>query len=217
LDQLHISDIPVLILTHFHADHVDGLPGVTHRRIGQIWISPLASPADEAITVRRNAAQSGIPVRVPAVGSRGSVGDVSWLVLGPSTSHAPVQDTESAEQNDSSLVLAMEVAGVRLLLTGDVEPPGQQAILARGADLRADVLKIPHHGSARQEPAFFAATRARVAIASAGLDNDYGHPAPRTVALARSLGMILLRTDTQGSVAITARDGSLGVVTQRRG
>ncbi|MDF2747637.1 MAG: fold metallo-hydrolase [Propionibacteriaceae bacterium] len=217
LDQLDISDIPVLILTHFHADHVDGLPGVAHRRIGQIWISPLASPADEAITVRRHAAQSGIPVRVPAVGSRGSVGDVSWLVLGPSTSHAPAQDTESAEQNDASLVLAMEVAGVRLLLTGDVEPPGQQAILASGADLRADVLKIPHHGSARQEPAFFAATRARVAIASAGPDNDYGHPAPRTVALARSLGMVLLRTDTQGSVAITARDGSLGVVTQRRG
>ena len=218
LDQLHISDIPVLILTHFHADHVDGLPGVVaHRRIGQIWISPLASPADEAITVRRHAAQLGVPVRVPAVGSRGSVGDASWLVLGPSTSHAPVQGTESADQDDSSLVLAMDVAGVRLLLTGDVEPAGQQAILAGGADLRADVLKIPHHGSARQEPAFFAATRARVAIASAGLNNDYGHPAPRTVALARSLGMILLRTDTQGSVAITARDGLLGVVTQRRG
>jgi competence protein ComEC len=169
------------------------------------------------IIVRRHAAQLGIPVRVPAVGSRGSVGDASWLVLGPSTSHAPVQETESAEQNDSSLVLAIEVAGVRLLLTGDVEPPGQQAILTSGADLRADVLKIPHHGSARQEPAFFAATRARVAIASAGLNNDYGHPAPRTIALARSLGMTMLRTDTQGSVAITARDGSLGIVTQRRG
>ena len=55
-----------------------------------------------------------------------------------------------------------------ILLTGDVEPDGQARLLRCGADLRADVLKMPHHGSARQEPAFFAATGARVAIASAG-------------------------------------------------
>jgi competence protein ComEC len=111
----------------------------------------------------------------------------------------------------------MTVGGLRLLLTGDVEPPGQHAILATGADLRADVLKIPHHGSARQDADFLGATHARVAIASAGLGNDYGHPAPRTIGLVRSLGMTLLRTDTQGSVAITLRDGSIGAVTQRRG
>ena len=145
-----------------------------------------------------------------------TVGDASWVVLGPSSSRPPILDSESEQQDDSSLVLAIQVAGIRLLLTGDVEPPGQQAILSNGADLRADVLKVPHHGSARQEPAFFAATHAKVAITSAGLHNDYGHPAPRTVALVRSLGMILLRTDTQGSVAITVRDGSLGAVAQRR-
>jgi competence protein ComEC len=218
LDQLHISAVPMLILTHFHADHVDGLPGVFfHRRVGEIWISPLASPVNEAVTVQRRAAQAGIPVRVPVVGSQGSVGEATWLVLGPSASRPPIQDSESAEQNDSSLVLLVGIAGIRMLLTGDVEPPGQQAILAGGADLRADVLKVPHHGSARQEPAFFAATHARVAIASAGSQNDYGHPAPRTVALVRSLGMTLLRTDTQGSVAITARDGTVGAVAQRRG
>ena len=77
---------------------------------------------------------------------------------------------------------------LRLLLTGDVEPPGQRASCGSGADLRADVLKVPHHGSSRQDPAFFAATGARLAVASAGLDNDYGHPAPRTVQLVASLG-----------------------------
>ena len=110
----------------------------------------------------------------------------------------------------------VDVAGVRLLLTGDVEPPGQQALLAGGRDLRADVLKLPHHGSARQDPAFFAATGARVAIASAGADNDYGHPAPRTLRLAESLQMTVLRTDQQGAVAITVRDGRLVAATQRR-
>jgi competence protein ComEC len=114
-------------------------------------------------------------------------------------------------------VIMVSIRGLRLLLTGDVEPPGQQAILGDGADLRADVLKIPHHGSGRQVTAFFAATHARLAIASAGQHNDYGHPAPRTVALARSLGMTLLRTDTEGSVAVVERGGELSAVTQRPG
>jgi competence protein ComEC len=109
----------------------------------------------------------------------------------------------------------IQVAGLRLLLTGDVEPPGQQAILGTGADLRADILKIPHHGSARQDPAFFAATHARLAIASVGVHNDYGHPAPRTVQLVRSLGMTLLRTDQNGSVAVRLADHRLAAVTQR--
>ena len=103
---------------------------------------------------------------------------------------------DSPEENDSSLVLLVTAPGVRILLTGDLEPLGQAALLARYAD-QADVLKIPHHGSARQDPAFFAATGARLAIASAGQDNDYGHPAPRTVQLARSHRMTVLRTDEQ--------------------
>jgi competence protein ComEC len=217
LDTLHVSAVPLLILTHFHADHVDGVSGVfAHRRVAEIWTSPLASPAHEEAAVRQLAADRRVPVRVPAVGTQASVGDASWSVLGPSPNRPTFEDSESATQNDASLVITMTVRGLRLLLTGDVEPPGQQAILASGADLRADVLKIPHHGSARQDPDFFAATSARIAIASAGLRNDYGHPAPSTMGLVRGLGMTLLRTDTEGSVAVVVRNGSMGAVTQRR-
>ena len=134
-------------------------------------------------------------------GTSASVGAAELQVLGP-VDHVAVDQDESSKQNDSSLVIMVRSRGLRLLLTGDVEPPGQQAILGTGADLHADVLKIPHHGSAQQDPAFFAATHARLAIASAGVDNDYGHPAPRTVQLVRSLGMTVLRTDQDGSVAV---------------
>jgi competence protein ComEC len=224
LDQLRVAAVPLLMLTHFHADHVDGLSAVlANRKVGEIWTGPLPSPAYEASAVQQQAARRGVPVRVPTVGSEGTVGEASWSVLGPvggppveGSAGPQAEGSESAAENDSSLVVAMKVGGVRLLLSGDVEPRGQQAILASGADLRADVLKVPHHGSARQDAGFIAATHARVAIASAGVDNDYGHPAPRTVALLHSLGMTLLRTDTQGSVAVTLRDGSLGAVTQRR-
>jgi competence protein ComEC len=215
LDRLRIRRVPLLIITHFHADHVAGLTGVLQgRRIGQLWLSPLASPGPLTEMISHQAAHEGIPMNAPLPGTHASVGAAELQVLGPVEHLAGDQD-ESSKQNDSSLVVMVEVRGLRLLLTGDVEPPGQQAILATGADLRADVLKIPHHGSAQQDPAFFAATHARLAIASAGVDNDYGHPAPRTVQLARSAGMTLLRTDQDGSVAVSLDRERLAAATQR--
>ena len=216
LDRLGIRRVPLLIITHFHADHVAGLTGVLrHRRIGQLWVSPLAAPGPLTAMVSHHAAQQRIPVNAPLPGTRASVEEAELEVLGPVYRAGAVDQDESSQQNDSSLVIMVEVRGLRLLLTGDVEPPGQQAILATGADLDADVLKIPHHGSAEQDPAFFAATHARLAIASAGVDNDYGHPAPRTVQLARSTGMTVLRTDQDGSVAVRLDRERLAAVTQR--
>jgi competence protein ComEC len=215
LDRLGISQVPLLIITHFHADHVEGLHGVLqHRRIGQLWVSPIAPPGPLIAIVKEQAARQGIPVNAPLPGTRATVGQAELQVIGPAD-HFAADEDESSKQNDSSLVIMVKTAGLRLLLTGDVEPPGQQAILSAGADLRADVLKIPHHGSAHQDPAFIAASHARLAIASAGVDNDYGHPAPRTVQLVRSLGMTLLRTDQNGSIAVRLRHDRLAAVTQR--
>jgi len=164
--------------------------------------------------VRQQAVQRGISLNAPLPGTRAIVGQAELQVLGP-VNHVIADQGESSKQNDSSLVIMVKTAGVRLLLTGDVEPPGQQAIVSAGVDLHADVIKIPHHGSAQQDPEFIAGTHARLAIASAGLDNDYGHPAPRTVQLVRSLGMTLLRTDQNGSIAICLHHGRLAAVTQK--
>jgi competence protein ComEC len=216
LDELGVRQVPVLMFTHFHSDHITGMPAVFEgRRVGEVWVDPFASPPAGADQVRAEAARREVPVRVPPVGETGQLGDVSWQVLGPVAEHRSVAgEAQSAEENDASLVLMVTVAGLRILLTGDVEPPGQQAIVASGADLRADVLKIPHHGSAQQDPGFIAASHARVAIASEGKDNDYGHPAPRTVRLVQSLGMTFLRTDLDGSVAIVSDGARMRVVTQ---
>ena len=217
LDGLGISRVPLLIITHFHTDHVAGLIGVMqHRAVGQMWVSPLSPAGSVDAEVRRQAMQHRIPLSAPLPGTRASVGQAELDVLGP-ISPVIADEDESSRQNDASLVIMVNTAGLRVLLTGDVEPPGQQAILSTGVDLHADVLKIPHHGSARQDPAFIAASHARLAIASAGLDNDYGHPAPHTVQLIRSLGMTLLRTDQNGSIAVRVRQHRLAAVTQRPG
>ncbi|GAA3615265.1 ComEC/Rec2 family competence protein [Microlunatus ginsengisoli] len=221
LDRLRVRSVPLLVLTHFHADHIGGLTGVLdHRRVGRIWVGPLAPPTAGAAAVRAVARDHGIPVETPRAGTAGRLGPAAWAVLGPLGGGGLAAGTadggsgaESETENNSSLVLAVEVSGIRILLTGDVEPPGQAAMLAAGENVRADVLKVPHHGSARQDPGFLAAVHARLAVASAGRHNDYGHPAPKTVAALAALGTAVLRTDTAGSIAVVVRpDRSLVAV-----
>ena len=84
---------------------------------------------------------------------------------------------DGSTANDASVVLLAEVAGVRLLLTGDVEPAGQAALARALPGLRVDVLKVPHHGSRHQDLAWLASLGASFAVVSVGADNDYGHPA----------------------------------------
>ena len=76
-----------------------------------------------------------------------------------------------------------ETRGVRLLLMGDEETGSQHRLHALFPDLRADVLKVAHHGSAKQDPDLVRGLGARIALVSVGQGNDYGHPSPSALAL----------------------------------
>ncbi|GIH47409.1 competence protein ComEC [Microbispora rosea] len=102
------------------------------------------------------------------------------------------------------------------LLAGDLETEAQEALVRRGLP-RVDVLKVPHHGSSRQAPAFLAATGARAALISVGAVNDYGHPAPLTLRRLRLLGMRPYRTDLSGDIALVATHNGLAVVVRGKG
>lgn len=128
-------------------------------------------------------------------------------VLGPARA---VSGTRS-DVNNNSLVVAVTVGGVRLLLTGDAETEEQLSLLT--APLHADVLKVAHHGSSYQDPAFLDAVAPRIALVSVGAGNDYGHPSPVVLARLTRGGARVVRTDEQGDVAVV-RDaaGHLAVV-----
>ena len=207
LDRLGVRRVPAVVLTHFHADHVDGLPGVLEgRAVGELEVDPLRLPVSGADEVDDWAAASGVPVRVPAYGERDTVGDLTWTVLAP---HRLLSDSP----NDASIVLLVRSRGLRLLLTGDVEPPSQGALLHEQLG-RIDVLKVPHHGSRYQDPRLLTDLGARVALVSVGVDNDYGHPDPGTMSLLRGAGALVRRTDEDGDIAVVVREGRLSVVTQ---
>jgi competence protein ComEC len=203
LRDLGVRRLAAVVLTHFHADHVEGLPGaLRHRAAGGLVVGPLDEPPDERARVAAWSAARHVPARIAALGERWALGDATFDVLGPATAF---HGTDS-DPNNSSLVLRVALPGLTLLLTGDVEEPAQLAVLARGPVGHADVLKVPHHGSARQTAQFLDATGAAAAIVSAGRDNPYGHPAPATLRGLAERGMRTFRTDRDGDVAVTARD-----------
>lgn len=239
---LGITDVPLLILTHFHADHVDGLPGLVRgRRIGRIETTTVEDPPSGAALVARVASAERIPVAPVVPDEQRSLGDVAWRVLWPQAEHplhppmpaasrgagraaggtmAEDGPGEDPGPNNDSIVMAVTIqAGsgpFRLLLTGDIETPVQRILLAdRGPFLRADVLKVPHHGSANQEPDFLAAVRPSVSVISVGAGNPYGHPAPRTVYLAGQDGARVYRTDRDGTVLVSAPAGPDGPIPVR--
>jgi competence protein ComEC len=118
--------------------------------------------------------------------------------------------------NDSSVALLVRTSGLTLILLGDLEPPAQQSLLTDVPDLpRVDVLKVAHHGSSYQDPALLARLHPRLAVISCGTDNPYGHPSPRTVATLRAEGTTVLRTDTDGPIAVTGDQQTRGASTER--
>jgi competence protein ComEC len=189
LDRLGVRSVPLLVLTHFHADHADGVAGVLEGRdVGLVEGTSLLEPI-------------------------AGVGEVSLQVVWPPPD-PPAGDGSESAPNNASVVLVAEVRGVRILLTGDVEPSAQAA-LARGLpDLRVDVLKVPHHGSRHQDLDWLTSLGARLALVSVGEDNDYGHPAPELLAALGAAGARVWRTDVSGDVVVVVTDGEVGVVTR---
>jgi len=205
LTDLGITTIPAIVISHFHADHVNGLTGVIGgRHVGVILATPLREPEEQFAAVEQW--RGDVPMEFIKFGETRTVGHLQWQAIWPRR----VID-EGSRPNNTSAVVLMQSGEHQLLFTGDIEPAAQAALfpeLPRGG---VDVMKVPHHGSRFQHPELHMRAQARIALFSAGQGNRYGHPAQETLDAWESSGAVIGRTDLQGDLAVVSHP-TLGLV-----
>ncbi|HET6379591.1 MAG TPA: MBL fold metallo-hydrolase, partial [candidate division Zixibacteria bacterium] len=195
--------IDLLVLTHPHEDHIAGLlPALERYQVRTVLEAGIAHDNPSYPRFRRlAAAEPGALVRLARAGAVLELDpDTRLTVLYPSESDATAPLPEG-DINNASVVLLLEHGGFRALLTGDAEAPVEHALLARGLIGPVDVLKVGHHGSdSSSTPDLLAAARPRIALISAGVGNEYGHP--HAVTLEHLAGVEVRRTDVEGTLEL---------------
>jgi competence protein ComEC len=217
LIKLGINSIPLLVLTHFHADHVGGLAGaINNRQVGQVWLTSYTAPfIEREITLK---ALRGQKEYFPIIGNhvefKSNKGEVKIEVLWPRQSFDSYRTLpgDGSSINNSSIALLITVNKLRIFATGDIEPPVQEEIYRANNLTQVDILKVPHHGSAYQYPPLLTRVHPKISLISVGLGNRYGHPAARTISLLESLGSRVMRTDKDGAISV---DPSLSIRTKK--
>jgi len=205
LKALGIKEIPLLILSHFHADHVAGLTGaIKNRAVGQVWVSVNSAPLIES--AKAQAALKGVEMIKAVRGMSARVGPLTIRVLWPTLSATSFEEMpgDGSQINNSSIATLITSDAFSLFAGGDIEPPVQEVLVKDVAPV--DIYKVSHHGSRYQDPAFMAALHPRISIISVGAGNTYGHPAVQTLEALARLGSEVLRTDIDGAIAVQVRN-----------
>jgi competence protein ComEC len=218
LDDLGVTRVDLLVLSHFHADHVGGLEDVLRgRTVDRALVTATRDPADQAERALGLLEAAGVPVDVARPGDAATTGQgadaVAWEVLqaGPPVAGG---GGEEGGANDASVVLLAEVHGTEVITLGDLEDDGQAALvdeLERRGTGPVDVVKMAHHGSRTQSEALATVLSPTAALVSSG-ENTYGHPTDHALDLYRGTGATVLRTDTCGTFALVVRDDALAAV-----
>jgi competence protein ComEC len=200
-----IRQIDLLVLTHAHEDHSGGLAAlIDNYSPKELWIASAEQPLLD------KARERGVKVRRVRTGERLGFGG-AWIdVLAPGD--GPIRP------NDDSVVLKIQFGQRSFLLTGDIERRGEAGLVDAYDDLRADVLKVAHHGSrtSSNQP-FLDSARPSFAIISAGADNTYRHPHEEVLARLEQRGVAVLRTDRHGLISVRTDGRQLWVDTQAWG
>lgn len=212
LQDLGITHIDFVVASHPHADHIGGLIKVLEEY--NSTYAPVI--IDCGFTTSSKVYQDFIALaneRTLKHAVRGQViildTYVNLTVLNPKS------PLEFDNPNDNSVVLRMQVYNVTFLFTGDSESKSETSILKAGLNVTSTIFKVGHHGSRTATSLeFLEAVNPRVAIISVGLGNSYGHPHQETIEKLTSLGIIIYRTDLDGTITVTTDGIHYTIITE---
>lgn len=205
LKEQGIAELDYVIGTHPHADHIGGLDTV----IDNFGIKTLFMPQkvhttatfEEVIAAIEN---HDLSITAPKPGDTYPLGSGSFTIL------APVKEDYGEELNNWSIGIKLVHGSNSIVMCGDAEEEAEEDICSSGLDISADVLKLGHHGSRTASGELFLKTVGpKYAIISCGRGNDYGHPHEETLKKLSEAGILVFRTDTQGTIILKSDGKSL--------
>jgi len=239
LDRLGVDRVDLLVLSHFHADHVGGLDAVLRgRTVERALVTATMDPPEQAERAFAALTEADVPVQVATAGTVGSAGGdgtaagVGWEVLqagvggGPAgagpgpgmssaASRAPSRDGAATESdggaNDASVALLLHVAGMDVVALGDLEDAGQAALARTLAQRGSGPVDVVKvaHHGSATQSDRLAGLLSPTVALVSSGENTYGHPTDRALDLYQGVGATVLRTDTCGTFALVVRDGIL--------
>jgi competence protein ComEC len=198
-----VKKLDALILTHADQDHI----GEAHVLIQKHKVKQLivpkgfaAEPSDEKLL--RLALKEGVEVNVAKRGDILHIGNLEFYVLSP-------KEADKNSKNNGSLVLWMKAGGFSWLLTGDLEKEGEKEMMEVYPNLKADILKVGHHGSKGSTgEELIKQIEPKTALISAGEHNRYGHPHGEVLDILNRHDVKVFRTDRHGSIQHLFRGGN---------